>query len=105
MLANYTVLSLYRYGTLAELVLRDMPASMPAATYQRSSPRARRWRRCTSCHVSGTCGCTGKTKRLVIGVLGLWLKELVVDGCSFLATAERREKGGEEGEEWWGLQG
>jgi hypothetical protein len=34
-LANCTVPPLYRYGALAELVLRDMPASTPAATYQR----------------------------------------------------------------------
>ncbi|CAN6270522.1 unnamed protein product [Urochloa humidicola] len=77
--------ALHRYGALAELVLRDLPASTPAATYQRlfaarSSPLE------TLRLVS--CRCTGK--RLVISAPGgSRLKELVVDGCSFLAIELR----------------
>ncbi|CAL5032678.1 unnamed protein product [Urochloa decumbens] len=71
---------LHQYAALAELVLRDMPASTPAATYQKllavRSPLE------TLRLVS--CGCAGK-RRLVISAPGSRLRELVVDGCSFLA--------------------
>ncbi|CAN6234719.1 unnamed protein product [Urochloa humidicola] len=74
---------LHRYGALAELVLRDMPASTPAATYQRlfaarSSPLE------TLRLVS--CGCAGKARRLVISAPCSRLRELVVDGCGFLVV-------------------
>ncbi|CAO2034668.1 unnamed protein product [Urochloa humidicola] len=80
--------ALHRYGALAELVLRDMPASTPASTYQRLLFAARSSPLETLRLVS--CGCAGKERRLVASAPPCSrLKELVVDGCSFLAIELR----------------
>ncbi|TVU13857.1 hypothetical protein EJB05_37288, partial [Eragrostis curvula] len=71
----------HRYAALAELVLRDMPASTPLATY-RALFTARSPLQVL--HLI-SCRCAGKERRLVISAPHSQLRELVVDGCSFLA--------------------
>lgn len=84
-LGNCTVPPLYRYGALKKLVLREMPASTPMATYQSlftsRSPLE-------VLHLQ-SCRCAGKGRRLVISAPNSQLKELVVAGCSFLAIELR----------------
>nr|CAB3484240.1 unnamed protein product [Digitaria exilis] len=87
-LANCTLPPLHRYSALSELVLRDMPASTPVSTYRRlftstGSPLE------TLRLVSS--GCAGTARRLVVstGSSTSRLRELVVDGCSFLAIELR----------------
>ncbi|OEL13103.1 hypothetical protein BAE44_0025878 [Dichanthelium oligosanthes] len=77
-LANCTVPPLYRYGALAELVMRDMPESTPIATYQRLFTAR------SPLKVLRLLSCRCAEERLVISAPTSQIRELVVDGCSFL---------------------
>ncbi|RLM75490.1 hypothetical protein C2845_PM15G05320 [Panicum miliaceum] len=82
-LENCTVPPLNRYGALAELVLRDMPASTPVAAYQRlfTARSPLETLRLLSCRCAG--------ERLVVSAPRSRLRELVVVGCSFQAIELR----------------